>query len=244
MKASTLIGAMEHALGKTPNADLSLWDVLNEAGERLFTEQSWNWRVSPPTEIPAVDGQSYIELPSDYGGLIAVTVSGNSPSAVKVVQMPELVARRANSTYTFNETGILYLCFVGVGPGGSDGSNRARVEIHPVAGDDGSPTLVLTYRRRWVEIATNDDDAEPNIPSAWNRALRLLCRCMAADYENAAMGTGPWPEWTAYLAEIERLKIEDGTEQVESCRIRGGTERFLSPTGLSDQAENTSSMSL
>ena len=219
------IDLMSHGLGKTPDSRHSLYATFNRAGRALFTRHSWTWRQQGPISLPAVADQDYIELPLNFGGELESWIPNTSGHLfLEKCSLGYLARLRATQT-TNVVTGRFCIYYPGwAGQGGAEDEPTRRALLYPTPTTNADPTIQLIYRRRWVEVSTDDTKRVPDIPSEFEHALILLARSFAVCVENqrAPYEDGP------YQAEIARLIAEDATAQANLGRMTGGVDRRFS----------------
>lgn len=223
--AAQHISMMEHALGATPDARHSLWDTLNEAGRALTMWHDWSWRQEGFTTITFTAGQMAFDLPSDFDGIRAVRSPFNNPKTYIVVTPEELLHKKslvdgpnslywiAFSTYTLDTGRIV-----------------PRGLIHPLPGDTNDPPVTILYRRGWYELDEENDTDFPRIPIEFERALVLMARAFAVEYQTQR----PAMEDARVLAELERLRRNDITRQMQVGKLCGGAGSVYAGGGLNE----------
>src|SRR5690554_6411849 len=93
----TLTGAqvfsyIEHALGASASAALGIQRIANDAGEWLADAEDWRWTMRTPFTATIVAGPNYIDLPPDFGELVADP--SNSSFTASPALMSEIAANR------------------------------------------------------------------------------------------------------------------------------------------------------
>lgn len=233
LNAGNIIDLMAHKLGKTPDSRHSLWDTLNRAGRELVTAHDWYWRASGETLLPVVGGQSYLNLPSDFGELVTVYVPNVGEfTAVETVSMERVAYLRASESLGVT-TGLLRIFFPGytTANAGPLGTPRRRAELYPTPNTSGEPTLRVFYKRSWIEIDTDDRQAVPNIPETFEQALISKARALAWSIENDI----PSHDDTIYAAELVRLKDAEARTQPSMGQVYGGVNARISQAYLNNR---------
>lgn len=59
------------------HSDLDQDEIINLAGRLFFSSHPWNFRYRPPIKTQLTADQSYIELPEDFGELVAYQTDNN-----------------------------------------------------------------------------------------------------------------------------------------------------------------------
>lgn len=225
LNVGQFIDLMKHALGKTPDARHNLYATFNRAGRKLYTEHDWNFRTQGMATLPAIANQAYLELPSDWGGLLQATVpnSGNF-SFLQPTSLAELLLMRSYTVVTLR-TGVTRIYWPSYSTQATvEDQPTKRAELFPTPTTAGDPTVTAYYTRVWANVAydpvagTGDDDAIPNLPDEFEEALIRIARESAWSLENQQ----PSIDGSLYQAEIERLKLEDARAQTVYGRAVGG----------------------
>lgn len=207
---------MRHAIGGDPDVRIDLAQTANEALSYLFNAHQWSWRGRPPTVLTAVVSQEYLDLPADFGEIIAV----NRPNReVQLTSIQDLVHRR-NLTLVPPPIASVFAALSY--PAQTDQTAEApnpRLEIFPTPTD----TDIYTLSYRAGPILLTDPANVPNIPPEYERLFILLCRAFIRDYEEqdstsewAKIGTKESP------GEMQRLMEHDGVQQANLGQLRGG----------------------
>lgn len=201
---------MKHALGKTPDSRHRLIDTFNDAGRALVTAYPWRWRVSPPVVLPIVAGQSWIELPADFGQVQSLYFEGSQITRVIQTTLADINSRRQWQEF---EPGALWITFEGSDRQTVDdtGQPHRRADIYPTQAD-GRTDLRMSYLRGWVDMREDDENKVPEIPANWERSLVLFARSFAVEIENQ---TDPYEVQALFgpSGEIARLVAEDAGRQ-------------------------------
>lgn len=220
LTAQQFYDTVQHAIGDDPDSRLSLWHVLNSAGRKLVMESAWTWLCSEPTDIVAVADQPWIALPDDFDRLITVRIAERSYMTVVISSMIDIETYRSSPViYTANLYYIYPLMNL-LSKGASGGVPvRNRLEIYPTPTEDGTPTLTVTYMRKWVELDENDPSRVLNIPEEFTSALIYRAR---ADAKILQDDEGAPKEEALYAEEVARLKKHDMEQSINRGLIRGG----------------------
>lgn len=168
--------------------------------------------------------EQFIDLPADFGELLAVCTKNNAISNIVPTSLEELAWRRGYVYATAFDR--LYRCALAF-PGQAtpdDPQPVPRLEIWPrptastPAGD-----LTLTYRAGPVALIYDaDDDSDPrdtvpNIPPLFERLLVLLSRLFAQGYEEEVIQEDPLIQ-----AEVAMLTEADGRQEYNLGLLRNG----------------------
>ena len=89
---------VRHALGGTSSLDRNA--ILNQTQRLLTTLHPWKW-LDRTTTLGLTNGQSYINLPSDFNQLLAYGPYAGTTISLKLTSLQDIVEMRsANATDT------------------------------------------------------------------------------------------------------------------------------------------------
>jgi hypothetical protein len=217
--AGELYTLVRHGLGKEPAPGHDLWGTINRAGRELMTRAQWSWLTVGPVQVPTVGGSEIVELPEDFGQIIAVWLAGNW----RTVELTTVAEITRYLTTTLALPTSVKIAFDAWTPQGSPTSKiKPRALIWPKANIAQPQVLTMTYRRRWVDVSSRDPDALPSVPAEAEEALILLARAKAKLLENDEAASA---ERQAAEAEIQRLMAYDAMRQVNYGPMLGGAGR-------------------
>ena len=175
--------------------------------------------------------EQFIDLPADFGELLAVCTKNNAISNIVPTSLPEINWRRGYVYATAFDR--LYRCALSF-PGQltpDDPQPGPRLEIWPrPTSSNSAGDLTLTYRAGPIPLvydATDDSDVQdtvPNIPPKFERLLVLLSRLFAQGYEEELIQEDPIVQ-----AEVAMLLEADGRQEANTGLLRGGAAA-LKPT--------------
>ena len=218
---ATLKQHVQHALGGSVASQLDEATIINEAGRYMFMTP-WKFRERSPATITTVADQDYIELPADFGEMIAMNMADGLVKSFTFTTFQDLVQRRSTSTGATNH----YWVAVSHPAPSDDGGivPDARLELYPTptTGDQ----ITVAYRAKWDELSNDEDNAL--IPDYAESALVSAVRAFALGYEEEGL--------EMRLAEIEngalwiRLKEKDGLIQPDYGPIRGSALSQIRPS--------------
>lgn len=209
---------VRHALGSPSeaNMDIAPATIVNDALEHLVAMHDWQWLKTGEQYLSLVANQPYVELPADFGDLIAIASSGWWDARMLPITWDEMIVLRRSPISDWART-YRYVVNVGnVELGQEDaGLSLPTLELYPTPAESTADALSIVYRRA-VRRMTDDAD-RPQIPSYLDRPFSLLCRAFArTDYEDE-------PE-SAYSIEF-RMLIADAK------RKDGGVTRIIGSLG-------------
>lgn len=221
LTAGEYVDLMEHALGRTPDSRHNLWKAFNRAGSALVTEHLWKWRQNAEALVPTVSGQSQFPLPDDF--LSHVSIVDNAGGYPPTLTTKGDIER--NRTNSLASSAALLVCLDDTITPAGHGPTRPAGAVWPLPTANGSPTFRLVYLRGWRDINEGDENAIPNPPKEFQDALLLRCRFQAKLIENDSASAGVASELAAYQNEVNRLKNEEATRQMDHGRMIGGAAR-------------------
>ena len=133
--------------------------------------------------------EQFIDLPADFGELLAVCTTNNAIGGAEMVSLPTLAWFRGSPIRNYYK--FWYRCALSFPQQATvdDSQPGPRLEVWPrpqasqAAGD-----LTLTYRGGWIDLVYPGDDSDasdttPNLPPKFDRLLVLISRLFAQGYE-------------------------------------------------------------
>jgi hypothetical protein len=182
------VAHIRHALHGDPNEDLggSLM-ILNHAGLHLVNMCTWKFLERAPVTIGTVQDQAYVDLPSDFGEIIAIDSTEGLVSTIKLTTFQHLLEMRTNQVNlaNFNYFGAIVW---NADTSTEGGAPTVRVEIWPTPNVTDSDEFTLFYRAGWINLT--EDTQYVEIPSYVEPLYIQLVRAHALGYEeehNASM---------------------------------------------------------
>lgn len=182
---SDLQSEVRHALGGgEPSSERTSTQIVNEAGNYLFTMHQWNFRNRPQLTITIPADQDYVELPHDFGTCVTTPRIDGLTTDFAFTSHSYLMLLRDQSLLPegFDVFGaIVYPA----SPAPGVAMPRPRIELHPTSSSDG--TLRISYRARWIPLTQDNDVA--NVPEYAEGVLRECVRAVAQGYEDDDIAT-------------------------------------------------------
>lgn len=172
-----------HALhGSLPAEQLHITNIVNEAGNYLFSMHDWRFRNSGEVTVDMKAGKSYIDLPADFGHPIQATINGFTTS-FEFTTFRHIAELRSGAPLT---SSIHFWGCVVWPPRDKKLAHwqktrplPPRIELYPEIGDDGE--IQVWYRRRWTDLFDLEDIAD--IPWYAEQLLIDLVRATATGYD-------------------------------------------------------------
>lgn len=188
LTAASIFRQMTHAIdGGEPSSELSLLDIANQAGEWLYDFTNWRWKSRPPVALATVTGQTYIELPDDFGEMIGIPRGPSSfPYPIRMTSIEQIAALRAITNPT-SPSGFYGALVYTAADQDTQAPPKPRIEIWPPPSEDNATVAMLYYTASWVELTDDDDIA--NVPRYCNRLLIECARAFLSGLEDEEQGT-------------------------------------------------------
>ena len=218
---ATLKQHVQHALGGSVASQLDEATIINEAGRHMFMTP-WKFRERPPATITTVANQDYIELPADFGEVIAMNMVDGLVRSFTFTSFKDLVQRRSTNTGVTNHYWIAISHPAPSDEGSAQPAPRLELYPTPTTGEN----ISVVYRSKWLELVTDSDNAM--VPDYAESALIALVRAFALGYEEEGL--------EQRLGEVEggvmylRLKEKDGLIQPEYGPLRNGALYMSTPS--------------
>lgn len=200
-------GHIEHALGG-PLVGISNRRVLDEAGRKLYAMNDWNFLKRASTTISLVSDQSYVELPDDFGEILAINYENGTATTVVQTTITQIAKYRSVLAPIAGHNLFVAVTYVADG----SGVPIARLEVYPTPGS--ASDLDLFYRAGWVDLASSDQTFVPIPP--WMEALYIqVVRATAWGYQTDDMGARMamvmnGPDWASAVRYDRATQWEHG----------------------------------
>lgn len=200
-----------HALGDPDEDELTIspGDIVNDALEHIAAIHEWNWLTTGHQTLSITGGQDYVELPADFGALVALEHDQGWTNHMSEVTWDTMLWLRTQPIEAW-DAGFFYTINTGnVEQGEEDaGLTLPTLNLYPTPADDQADALQIVYRRFLRRLVADTD--RPQWPAYMDRPLSLLARSFATtDYDDN-------PE-SAYTTEF-RVLIAD-------CMSKDGLSR-------------------
>jgi hypothetical protein len=175
---STCAALVRHALrGRDLPPDLSPVTLVNLAGRWFVTAHPWTWLERPATGLDFVAGQTYCDLPTDFGELRSVEVD----NLVSRFNMTSSAVLNEMRTANVDASGLVFWGSLVYGAGSATSAPTVRLDIYPTPNANETDALSLYYRAGWSEL-TNDSSAA-QVPAFCEPAFVETIRAFARGYE-------------------------------------------------------------
>lgn len=161
--------------------------IANECGRDLFNAVEWNFLVGASTDLSLTLGQSYIELPPDFGttdetALISKTFGNYSLRLVTMTQVNQEL-----QISTAPGAGAYVGAIVFADPDGVAVMPRARIQLAPTPTQSLANVFTLSYHRQWADVT---DPGDTCLIPAFLEPLYIRAACLwLAGYEADDEGT-------------------------------------------------------
>ena len=218
--AKQLKDHVSHALGGSVASQLSDIGIVNEAGRHMFNTP-WLFRNRPPADITFESSRDYVELPLDFGEMIAANMKNGLVQTFSFTTFDDLIHRRRTNT------GATSHYWIAISYPSMTTDQTAvpgpRLELYPTptTGDE----MTIAYRAKWVDLDEDDDIAM--VPDFAESCLIALARAFALGYEEEGL--------EVRIAEVEmgpvwqRALEKDGITQPTYGEIRNGALSMIQP---------------
>ena len=224
-----------HALGNPDTASLGITagDIVNDALEHIATMHDWQWTSTGEAQLDITIDQDYVELPADYGTLIALEHNESWTDQMIPVTWQTLLWFR-NYPITSWTSGFFYTINTGNVETGSEevGLSLPTINLYPTPSATESGAIKIVYRRFLRRLV--DDTDRPQWPAYMDRPASLLARAFAStDYDDDPQ--------SAYTAEFRSLIVDCITKDslsIKSFGVPHGAvhpSRRITPWGYPDQ---------
>jgi hypothetical protein len=177
---------VRHALGNPPEDEMNIspGTIVNDAIEHIAAMHPWEWLQTGETVLDITGGQDYVELPADFGTLIALEHSEGWARRMIPTTWTELLRMR---TDTIEDWSWSYWYVINIGnveEGEEDaGLSLPTLNLYPTPSADATDAIRLVYRRFLRRLVADTD--RPQWPAYMDRPLSLLARSMASvDYDD------------------------------------------------------------
>lgn len=211
--------AVKHALGKTPDGQLTAQgQLVNDALQKLVAAHPWHWRIKYDA-LDTTSGQNALSsLPADFAGVHTLhnkSVDGDSYSMLdEILPLRPGTAQNAHSKYRYM---IDYTA-----QSAASGEPAATIKIFPAASSSATGGIEMAYYRTIPAMSADTD--LPDIPANFHVLLKQLVRAHALIEDHNPAGKD---EWDIYTQMLNAFISQDGTLQSNRGAIdgRGGGPR-------------------
>lgn len=175
---STLNNHVQHALGGSVSSLLDATQIVNEAGRYMYSHP-WKFRERPSETLDFVADASHVDLPVDFGELIAYSTSDGLNRGLAFTTFQDLLLKRSQE---IRATGYYYaaISYHVVG-----GTPTSRIDIWPTPTSNEDGALTIFYRAKWVDLSADADTA--HVPPYAESLLIQYVRAFAQGYEEEGM---------------------------------------------------------
>ncbi len=214
---------------------------IREALREMDGSHQWKFLHAPAITLTLVKDQDYVALPADFREFIAWEATEGLQGRFRLVDIGEILRRRANLTGTATQFFMGALEYApSTAPKG--GAPTPRLAVWPVPLNTLTDWITIVYRRD-LPMPSDDDDDMLQFPdymnSVFNRFLEAIVKGYAFD-DAAQRGARPGRTLENRLGEVRsgstfRTAVaRDGTQQPSMGQIRNGSvaDRFRGPLNL------------
>lgn len=174
--ATELLDEAEHASGGTLDPRSAGLRLINEAGHALANAHRWPWYERSPIDIDLLAGQSYFELPMDFGQLVGLPVS--TASYVNWAQLTSITdLQRQRQALAGGELCNWFCIVFPPQTVSTQAPPPPRFELYPTPTTTQLAAATVAYRARWLPLT--ELEQSPNIPDDAQSVLIELVRAYA-----------------------------------------------------------------
>lgn len=198
---SQLQSCVKHALGKTPDAQLtSAGQIVNEALQILVGASVWTWRLKYDLLDTVAGSNSLGSVPTDFLGVHTMhnkTVDGQNYSMLdEILPIRPGTPQNAHSTYRYH---------VDIAAQANASTEPTRtILIFPAAALTTTGGIEMIYVRSIPELVGLGD--LPDIPASYSTMLKQIVRAYALIQDHQPAGKD---EWEIYLEMLKSFINED-----------------------------------
>ena len=233
----------EHVLGGPLHTAIGGLRVLNETGEWLVSARPWKYLLGGVEALDLVAGQSYVDLPDDFGAIVSISQSVGYTKDIALSTPAEIMDLRrglAPGGDGFIWAALVYghADITGTSTAGiptvtpttaaqirTTKAPQARLDIYPAPESSTTGALHLYYTRGWRQVSEDTDTIF--IPSwlegVYLRAARIWARGYEAegveqetfDRDVALLKLVQGPQWRAAVTRDSHTQMDLGV-------LRGG----------------------
>jgi hypothetical protein len=215
---------VEQAISGPMPARLDPTQVINEAGQYFYTMTSWYFADVPPAPVYTVASQDWVDLPSDFSAIKAISVPKQSYTDAELSTLSQIQLLRSSPIV---DPGKYYVAVEW-----KDGNPR--LAIWPTPGTTSTtPAFYVVYSAGWVPLVEPTDVA--NVPPQADPLLAEVVRIFArglADDEGGKASVGQRLKLlkdSPLFTNIATQGAQDNLGQMRGGILSGGTSRVYRP---------------
>ena len=197
-------------------------EMINNAGRTFFSLHLWNFRYRPQVDLDLTADQKYIELPHDFGELVAYQTDDNYGITMTT---PQGLADHRAVSITVAQNYYWGTIVQPAQVARDEAPPPPRLEIWPEPSSTTSTQPIhLWYRAGWVDLYNTTDVAD--VPRYAHMALIQVVRAIASGIQENLLEPKGGVE--AYLEGVVGGKIweacvtTDGLQQPDYGPMKGG----------------------
>lgn len=213
---------IEHELGGQPASQLSILDLVNEAGEYLCYSHAWKWLEGLEATVNLVANQNYVTLPADFGTIVSMRPTNSLTRSLTLVTLDYLLELRTSTVNT--TTFQWYGAILHPVPAGSTEPGPPVLALYPTPTTNEVGTFTIIYRGNWARrTADTGVGGTVRIPR-WMEPCFIECLRAYARGRDAAEMFPLGEQLTALKVNpvyVDAM-LRDGAEQGNLGAIRGG----------------------
>ncbi len=225
-----------HALGNPATADMDITAgaIVNDALTHISAMHQWQWKSTGHVNLSIVADQDYVELPADYGSIIALQYADSWSTFMEPTTW-DILLRLREHPVDDPDGGYYYVINTGNVEVGSEdaGLSLPTLNLAPTPTSSVTDAISMAYLRFLRRMVDTTD--RPQWPAYMDRPLSLLSRAFAkTDYDDDPQ--------SAYTVEFSKMIVDcisfDGLSTGSFGQLQGGAAQmrpralFGYPTGL------------
>jgi len=199
--------------------------IVNDAIEYVADLHPWRWLQTGEQQLDIVANQDYVELPADFGALIALEHADGFTRTMIPTTWDELLRMRQDSINDWSRSYWYVVNLGNVEVGEEDaGLSLPTLNLYPTPAENATGAIKLVYRR-FLRRLTADTD-RPQWPAYMDRFLSLVaCGFAKLHHDDLAVA----PEMQQAQGILPALIDHDG-RSIKSFGIpRGGLYPTTTP---------------
>lgn len=176
LTASDAIAEITHAISGLPSA--TAMRLVNEAGRHVCNMHAWNFLKRPKTSLASVAGQAYIELPADFGSILAIEIEGGFTHNWKRTDAATFLRLESG---VWDESGWAYWSILENAASTDGTAPGPRLAIWPAPTTANASFAALRYRAKWADLTDDGDTVQ--LPDFAETLFLQTVRAFARGYE-------------------------------------------------------------
>ena len=249
--AGEALDIVRHALGGEVHSAITGLRVLNETGRWLYSARPWVFLRGAMESLSFTSGQDYIDLPEDFGAIVAVDRADGFHSSLSMVTPETLLELRTTTPVaaafkfwgcvTWDHADIEGSASVSGGytvTPTTAAEARAkkrptpRLEVYPQPSATNTGALLLMYTRGWRQVLEDTDTifVPEWLEGVYLRAARIWAqgydKVSGYDKDGELESLVRGAEWRAAVTHDSNIQTDLGTIEGGAAQRRGWYRHF------------------